>query len=27
MAGLWLNVEWLWQRPPLLSVLGEWKLI
>ncbi len=27
LAGLWLNVEWLWQRPPLLSVLGEWKLV
>jgi Uma2 family endonuclease len=29
LAGLWLNVEWLWQEPlpPLMSVLREWRLI
>ncbi len=29
LAGLWLRVDWLWQRPlpPLLSVLREWKII
>lgn len=29
LAGLWLNVDWLWQDPlpPLLTVLKEWKLI
>jgi Uma2 family endonuclease len=27
LAGLWLNIQWLWQRPPLLSVLGEWRLV
>jgi Uma2 family endonuclease len=27
MKGLWLRVEWLWQRPPLLNVLREWKLV
>jgi Uma2 family endonuclease len=26
MKGLWLKVDWLWNRPPLLSVLKEWKL-
>ena len=23
IAGLWLRVEWLWQRPPVLRVLKE----
>jgi Uma2 family endonuclease len=29
LPGLWLRVEWLWQRPlpPLLRVLREWGLI
>jgi Uma2 family endonuclease len=29
LPGLWLRVEWLWQRPlpPLLRVLREWDLI
>ena len=29
LDGLWLKVEWLWQRPlpPLLTVLKEWRLI
>jgi Uma2 family endonuclease len=29
MPGLWLKVDWLWQRPlpALLTVLKEWKLI
>ncbi|HXP61360.1 MAG TPA: Uma2 family endonuclease [Dongiaceae bacterium] len=27
LPGLWLKVGWLWQRPPLLSVLAEWKLV
>ena len=29
LSGLWLKVEWLWQRPlpTVLSVLREWKLV
>lgn len=27
IKGLWLKVEWLWSRPPLLSVLREWGLV
>ena len=29
LEGLWLNADWLWQRPlpPVLDVLKEWKLI
>ena len=27
LPGLWLKVGWLWQRPPLFDVLGEWKLV
>jgi Uma2 family endonuclease len=27
VKGLWLRVDWLWDRPPLLKVLREWKLI
>lgn len=27
MKGLWLKVDWLWKRPPLMSVLKEWKLV
>lgn len=29
LPGLWLKVEWLWQRPlpPILDVLREWRLI
>lgn len=29
LPGLWLQVDWLWQRPlpPLLRVLKEWRLI
>jgi Uma2 family endonuclease len=29
LEGLWIRVEWHWQdpKPPLLSVLKEWKLI
>ena len=27
LAGLWLRESWIWQRPPLLDVLREWKLI
>jgi Uma2 family endonuclease len=27
LPGLWLRVEWLWQPPPLLSVLKEWGLV
>ena len=27
LKGLWLKVEWLWEQPPLLSVLREGKLI
>ena len=29
LPGLWLQVDWLWQRPlpPLLQVLKEWRLI
>ena len=29
LAGLWLKVEWLWQPlpPPIMDVLGEWKLV
>ena len=27
MKGLWLKVDWLWRRPPLMSVLKEWKLV
>ena len=27
LPGLWLKVGWLWQRPPLLSVLKEWGLV
>lgn len=28
LAGLWLNVDWLWQPlpPPIMQVLREWKL-
>ena len=24
LAGFWMRVEWLWQRPPLSLVLAEW---
>ncbi len=27
LLGLWLRIDWLWQRPPLLSVLKEWGLV
>lgn len=27
LKGLWLKVDWLWKRPPLMSVLKEWKLV
>ncbi len=27
LDGLWLNVEWLWDRPEVLTVLKEWELI
>lgn len=27
MKGLWLKVDWLWRRPPLMTVLKEWKLV
>lgn len=29
LSGLWLRVDWLWQKPkpPLLSILRGWKLI
>ncbi len=27
LNGLWLRIDWLWDRPPLLTVLREWKLI
>jgi len=29
LPGLWLQVDWLWQRPlpPLMRVLKEWRLI
>jgi Uma2 family endonuclease len=27
VKGLWVKVDWLWKRPPLLSVLKEWKLV
>ena len=27
LKGLWLRVEWLWQRPPLLEVIRAWNLI
>ena len=26
MKGLWLKVDWLWRRPPILSVLKDWEL-
>jgi Uma2 family endonuclease len=29
LPGLWLKVEWLWQRPlpPVINILREWKII
>jgi Uma2 family endonuclease len=27
LTGLWLNVNWLWERPAVLSVLKQWGLI
>jgi Uma2 family endonuclease len=27
LAGLWLQVNWLWKRPPVMDVLRAWKLI
>jgi Uma2 family endonuclease len=27
MKGIWLKVDWLWRRPPLMTVLKEWKLV
>ena len=27
LAGFWLRVEWLWDRPPVMSVLKEWGLL
>ncbi len=29
LSGLWLKVDWLWQRPlpPLLTVLKAWGLV
>ena len=27
MKGLWLKVDWLWKRPPLLKVLKEWEIV
>jgi Uma2 family endonuclease len=27
LAGLWLKVEWLWDRPGVISVLKGWELI
>ena len=26
IRGLWIKVDWLWRRPPLLSVLKDWEL-
>jgi len=25
--SLWLQVSWLWQLPPLMTVLKSWKLV
>lgn len=27
MAGLWLRVEWLWRRPPVMEVMRAWGLV
>ena len=27
LKGLWLKVDWLWELPPELTVLREWKLV
>jgi Uma2 family endonuclease len=27
LKGLWLEVDWLWLRPPLMAVLKEWWLV
>jgi Uma2 family endonuclease len=27
LAGLWLRVEWLWDRPGVIAVLKEWGLV
>jgi len=27
LKGLWLKVDWLWKRPPLMTVLRAWKLV
>ena len=27
LKGLWLKVDWLWNRPPLLEVLKQWRLV
>jgi len=27
LDGLWLREDWLWNAPPLLDILREWKLI
>jgi hypothetical protein len=27
VKGLWLRVHWLRERPPLITILREWKLI
>ena len=27
LKGLWLQVSWLWQLPPLMTVLKSWKLV
>ncbi|GIV05528.1 MAG: hypothetical protein KatS3mg016_1103 [Fimbriimonadales bacterium] len=26
LNGFWLRVEWLWQQPPMATVLQEWGL-
>ncbi len=27
IEGLWIRVDWLWRRPPVLDVLREWGII
>jgi Uma2 family endonuclease len=27
LDGVWLKVEWLWERPPVIEVLKLWKLV
>ena len=26
IKGLWIRVDWLWRRPPILAVIKDWKL-